>query len=384
MAKQIRRLLGRAAEPQILFPMLALLALGALWGATASLIRIERANAERAALASTRELVETYHAQVVRAVREIDATLKVLQYAVMHRDHQGDLKHLGEMGLLPPDLLFVVSLVDREGNIASSTRPLPLTNVAHREYFREQRHVDGLMVSLPRQDPESGEWVLRFTRRLEDEQGDFAGVAMVSVAADFFVSGYEAAKLGEEGVLGLLGTDGVFRARRTGEAITYGEVVDYATSIDGTEAEEIEVALAVNPWDGVRRYTGAQQLYDSTLTVVVGLSEAEQMAVVARQTRIYLWRAAVASAALIVVLAALGRMAWQLAASRKQAYLTQREHAKQVEHLAYHDKLTGLPNRSLFSTLLHQAILGARRYDRQLAVLFLDLDRFKHINDTLG
>ena len=366
-----------------MFPVLALLALGVLWGATASLIRIERANAERAALASTRELVETYHAQVVRAVREIDATLKVLQYAVMHHDHHGDLEHLRERGLLPPDLLFVVSLVDREGNVASSTRPLPLTNVAHREYFREQRLADGLQVSVPRQDPESGDWVLRFSRRLEDEGGDFAGVAMVSVAADFFVSGYEAAKLGEEGVLGLLGTDGVFRARRTGEAITHGEVVDYAMSIGAME-EEIQVALAVNPWDGVLRYTGAQQLYDAALTVVVGLSEAEQMAVVARQARIYRGRAAVASAALIVVLAALGRLAWQLAASRKQAYLTQIEHAKQIEHLAYHDKLTGLPNRSLFSTLLHQAILGARRYDRQLAVLFLDLDRFKHINDTLG
>ena len=59
-------------------------------------------------------------------------------------------------------------------------------------------------------------------------------------------------------------------------------------------------------------------------------------------------------------------------------------HATQVEHLAYHDGLTGLPNRSLFSKLLEQGIQQARRHDRQLAVLFLDLDRFKNINDTLG
>jgi diguanylate cyclase (GGDEF)-like protein/PAS domain S-box-containing protein len=58
--------------------------------------------------------------------------------------------------------------------------------------------------------------------------------------------------------------------------------------------------------------------------------------------------------------------------------------AKRNEHLAYHDALTDLPNRGLFNTLLNQGISEACRYDRQLAVVFLDLDRFKQINDTLG
>jgi diguanylate cyclase (GGDEF)-like protein/PAS domain S-box-containing protein len=59
-------------------------------------------------------------------------------------------------------------------------------------------------------------------------------------------------------------------------------------------------------------------------------------------------------------------------------------HAKHIEFLAYHDGLTGLPNRSLFSRLLNQSINEARRFNRELAVAYLDLDRFKHINDTLG
>ncbi len=77
-------------------------------------------------------------------------------------------------------------------------------------------------------------------------------------------------------------------------------------------------------------------------------------------------------------------MSRQLALSRKRAVEEQVAHAARVEYLAYHDGLTGLPNRSLFSKLLDQGISQAHRHNRQLAVLFLDLDRFKHINDTLG
>ena len=55
-----------------------------------------------------------------------------------------------------------------------------------------------------------------------------------------------------------------------------------------------------------------------------------------------------------------------------------------VQHLAMHDGLTGLPNRVMFSQLLDLALQSARRQHGGLAVLFIDLDRFKLINDTLG
>jgi predicted signal transduction protein with EAL and GGDEF domain len=56
----------------------------------------------------------------------------------------------------------------------------------------------------------------------------------------------------------------------------------------------------------------------------------------------------------------------------------------QLDHLAHHDVLTDLPNRTLLQDRLSQAIEFARRQGRQLAVMFMDLDRFKYINDSLG
>jgi len=57
---------------------------------------------------------------------------------------------------------------------------------------------------------------------------------------------------------------------------------------------------------------------------------------------------------------------------------------QQINYMATHDVLTGLPNRLMFSQLLNHAIRTAQRHKRQLAVFFIDLDRFKAINDSLG
>lgn len=65
--------------------------------------------------------------------------------------------------------------------------------------------------------------------------------------------------------------------------------------------------------------------------------------------------------------------------------ITERKESEEyLKYLANYDTLTDLPNRVLFKARLEVAIENAKRYDKKVAILFLDLDRFKGINDTLG
>jgi diguanylate cyclase (GGDEF)-like protein len=378
-----QRNLSKIADPALLFPMIAVVLLTLVWTATIELIRVKRADVEHVAAVSSRELLGTYEAQVVRALREIDQTLNLIKY--WHDSDRGKrrLAELKERGLLPSDLLFVVSIADRRGVIVDSTRALREMNVAHQDYFRAQLEREAFFIGQPPRGSTS-QSTLQFSRRLNATDGAFDGVAIVSVEASYFVSGYDAARLGTHGVLGIIGTDGIIRVRRTGDAEFSGEAINYAGVVTGSDAVETDVPISTGSWDGVRRWSGARELYGFPLAVLVGLSVDEQLASAYHETLIYLWRAGAGSALIIVLTGLLGRMSWQLGQSRSREGEIKLAHAERVEYLAYHDGLTGLPNRSLFSKLLGQSINEAQRYDRQLAVAFLDLDRFKQINDTLG
>ena len=61
-----------------------------------------------------------------------------------------------------------------------------------------------------------------------------------------------------------------------------------------------------------------------------------------------------------------------------------KESQEKLDHMAHHDPLTALPNRLLFHDRLMHALQRAARHQEQLAILFIDLDRFKNVNDTLG
>ncbi|WP_220250456.1 putative bifunctional diguanylate cyclase/phosphodiesterase [Billgrantia montanilacus] len=380
------RWLHRLVEPAFLFTVVALLVLAVIWGTTLNLVVMERETADRTAMALAADTADTYEAQVVRALREIDTTLKLVHYSLDDRPAQVVLEELRDLGMLPPELLFTVSVADSRGNVIASTPEASPSqrNVAEYDFFQRAHEEAGMVLGLPQRNQETGEWQLFFSRHARARDEGLAVIVAVSVQAGYFVSGYDSDVLGEDGVLALLGTDGIFRIKRTGDQLSVGTTVDYSAMVPASGAIGGPVAVKVNPWDETRRYTVTRELFEFPVAIVVGLSEAERLAEAEQSEQTYLWYATLASLLLLAILSLLGRLSWRLQRTQSRIMEERVDHARRVEYLAFHDNLTGLPNRAYFTRLLTQGMQHSRRYGKRQALLFLDLDRFKAINDSLG
>ena len=143
-----RRSWGLVTDPRYLYPLIAALLLGVIWSTTFAIIAVNDGAAARAAAASTRELLSTYEARVVRALSDIDHTLNLVRFWPQ-RFAGHTLADLEDKGLLPPDLVFSVSIADRFGFIVDSTRPMGRQNISDQDYFRKQRDSDAFVIGRP-------------------------------------------------------------------------------------------------------------------------------------------------------------------------------------------------------------------------------------------
>ncbi len=497
-AKRARRRLGRVLDTHIALPLFALLPLIAIWIVTFHFIAAEREAAVAAARDAAREQADTYEAQMVRNLTAIDQTLKVLEYAVEQHGPAAALDNLRRQGLLPPSLVFVVGITDRDGRIVASNPGMPRLDVSRETFFAAHRDDAGAMpfISHTIADPARAEPHLHFSRRIEDAAGRFAGVAIVAVDPAYFTSAYERSREGDLGLLGLIGNDGVARALRIGDKVSWGQQV----ALDRLADDAVD-PHATAP-DGVARYISVRRLHGFPLSAVIGLAEHEQMAQFEQHRGNYLVAAFAGSALLIAVVGMISAWSWQLAKARRrerraqETYaaaseasldaffvlrsvldddgrvvdflveetnsraeqvtgiakaelrgrlmgelmpfyrvngmfdelervvlhgsaietewqaatwpatgrwlqrqivpveggavatvrdITERKKAEErIRHLAHHDELTGLPNRSLIRDRLDQAVLNAQRNGKSLALAFVDLDGFKLVNDGLG
>ena len=312
-------------ETHISLPLFAVFLLTAIWFGTLHVIEAERRAAAVAARDATHELLDTYEAQMARSLSNIDQSLRVLKYAVEQNGAAGALPALAAKGLLPPGLVFQVEIADSLGRVVASnpdSGPRNLSGASYFEFHRDVRH-DLPYVSQAILHPGMAEPRLHFTRRIDDAAGRFAGVAVVAVDPAYFTSSYERSRQGERGLLGLVGLDGVVRALRIGEQVSWGQpYTPGATDVVNLRACRV---------DGEMRYTSSRPLGGFPLVAVAGLSDAEQMAEFRQQRRAWLLGAGAGSALLVAVVILVSAWSWQLAKARRRERLAQETYAAASE-----------------------------------------------------
>jgi diguanylate cyclase (GGDEF)-like protein/PAS domain S-box-containing protein len=387
----------------------------------------------------------------------------------------------------------VLHLTNAKGeHIHSSLAPLPHIDISDRHYFLRIKNdpTDGLVISSPIISRTTGSWTLALARRLNFEDGSFAGVALAVLNMEHFQNLFRSLNLGDHGSVALYDRELHLAARFPPSEKDMGKIVTGLTFEKYlNQGLKQGVYHARSPVDSIERLFSFRQVGDLPLIVTVGIAEEFYLATWHR----HIWQYSVGTLifCLVVVVFGLrqrrveealrqdelrfrymletspiavriaslagrkvlfsnqryaeliesrpeqtigvdpqnyyahlqdyedvlqslsrgervtnklveivlpgGKFKWVLASYLNLKYgneaavlgwfydITERKAAEeQIRNLAFYDTLTQLPNRRLLDDRLAQAMAASKRSGHYGALLFLDLDNFKSLNDTHG
>ena len=390
--------------------------------------------------------------------------------------------------------LVNVAVADERGDVVLSSGPFKQANIADREPFIVHTREDSgkLFIGKPLLSRITGKWSIPMTRRINKPDGSFAGIASASIDPGYFTDFYQKADLGDNGLVTLVGLDGISRARRSGHVANFGQQMSNTRLFKEQAKSANGDFLSRGAVEGIPRFISYRTLGDYPLVVAVGASQDEVLAEISKNTNNDYLTALLFSAIIVafggLLVAILGRqkravaqfrMTFEQAAvgiahttfdrrylqvnqkfcdmlgytreellamrSNEIAHPDDQENTPQyklmvagqldkysgekryvrkdgsmlwanrtvslardgsgkplyfirviediterkglqhdLQHQAHHDSLTQLPNRELFYDRLAHALEQAQRRKWNTGVLFIDLDGFKTVNDTLG
>ena len=252
----------------------------------------------------------------------------------------------------------------------------PKDNVADREYFKAVIHGEPgtRYVGIPVISRVSNQWRLPVTVRMNHPHHDLE-VINASVNLNSFIHAFESERPQPNGSIGLWNIDGTLLVRAPQVENLFGkQAAEHWIDWERIRTHPTGVFLSeITPIDGAARLIGHAKLKDFPLIVVVSSALSDTLEPWHRQ--VY-WTLGV------LVLVTLGVSLFS--ARLVRALREQEQHAMEMERLATTDSLTGVFNRRQFWTVGMREFARARRYNKPLSLLMLDIDYFKNINDTWG
>jgi diguanylate cyclase (GGDEF)-like protein len=357
----------------------------AMWGLVGISVVTARQAALDAVSSEARNLTVAFREEVAHILRGIDGEMELIAERMRRERDSFDLYAWGQERVLVSSGIAQATIIDPAGKLKSTTiEPHPRAiDLSDRSHFRIHLGggFHGLAVGATVLTRLTGLPVLPISRRVDAEDGTFLGVISVLISPASLTTLHKSIDLGPHGVMTLTGLDDLIRARFSADS------PDGAKGIGGSIAGQPRPAfIAENAegWfvrasviDGISRIFTYGRVGSYPLVVNVGLDLDEKLAGWRSLATLIVGMALGATLLLIGLATHLIRRIFRDAATARATTLA-------ITHTAEHDFLTGLSNRMLLNERISHAIAAAHRHNKKVAVLFLDLDGFKHINDSLG
>lgn len=363
--------------------LLCLLVIGSIWLIVLQRIDTERERAVEAAMRANSNLSMAFEQNIFRTLKAAEQVAAFAREGYLQHGTPPDLHHWVQNHVIREDIFTIVSLVDEHGTILASTQETaPNVNYADREFFLAQRRTasDTLYISRPVLGRISKAWRIPLSLRIPCLDGSFGGVVVMAIDPAHLTNFYQESELNTSDLLEVTGLDGYTRGRKIGRQTSFNQdartlpwFIRHNTAPTGTFVDDGEI-------DGIRRIVSYRGLSGYPLIVTVGTAYDEAIAPSLQRRTTYLLTTSVIS--MLVLLSTTGMI---LGVARQQAITLALEASRrELTHAAQHDALTGLPNRILFHERCLRALESARRHNTLVAILYLDLDGFKEVNDQNG
>jgi signal transduction histidine kinase/CheY-like chemotaxis protein/HPt (histidine-containing phosphotransfer) domain-containing protein len=268
--------------------LLGLSAVLLIWFGAIYFSYIEKLQTEKAAHQTAENFTRVFEEQIIRTIRAADQTLHYVRDSYVRDPQDFDISLWTRDTEFLAGVITHVAIIDKGGRVVISNAPRATdADLSGREYFsvHAERATDELFISKPVLDGGSKVWSIELTRRITMTDGSFGGVVLVSLDPNYISRFYSSIDLGEKGVVALIGTDGIVRARRAngpssiGETIGGGKILDeYAHAKSGSFTAKSQI-------DGVERLFVYREISGYPLIVNVGLAAEEVFGVYQQNQR---------------------------------------------------------------------------------------------------
>jgi PAS domain S-box-containing protein len=216
---------GRGLDVRIYLSLFVLLLLSYIWGNAWYQLREAKSEAIAAGRRDLGNYARSLEEHTISTISAVDQASSFLATRYAELGERLDIATYMKNSVVAAEVFHQVSVIGADGELKLSNLPVEKINLSDREHFRvhQQRDSGRLFISKPELGRLSKKWSIQMSRRINDAQGRFLGVIVMSVDPEYFTHFYDELALGPQGLVTLAGEDGIVRARRAGGIVEVGQ-----------------------------------------------------------------------------------------------------------------------------------------------------------------